>query len=134
MLIKIDQRRYRVPNDHPYAEAIEALARDHAFGVGNGRKLPQRNDVRHLWSSLRSDHRRLLTEVAKRPGGVAQDELQKLLNVDWTKLRGIHNGLARICERLEIEKPVRTMGYNADNRRYDMPADVATTVLNLSRR
>ena|SRR5690349_7155253 len=134
MLVKIEQRKYRIPNTHPFAEAIEALARAHAFSARNGTKLPERNDVKQLWSELGRDHRALLVSIAKRPGGVTQNELEKELSVDWTKLRGIHNGLARICERLEIEKPVRTMGYNSDNRRYDMAPDVAGTILKRSKR
>jgi hypothetical protein len=134
MLVKIGQHKYKIPNEHPYAEAIEALARAHALGVGNGSKLPERSDIKQLWPILRRDHRRLLTEIARRPGGVAQGELEKLLGVGWEKLRGIHNGLARICERVEVDKPVRTIGYNAENRRYDMPADVAATILKISKR
>ena len=45
--------------------------------------------------------------------------------------RGVHNGLARICERLGLEKPVRAVGYNATNRRYLMDPDVAATVKNM---
>ncbi len=134
MLVKIEQRKYRIPNSHSFAEAIEALARAYAFGVGNGARMPERNDIKQLWSELRPDHQKLLVEIAKRPGGITQSELEKELHVGWTKLRGIHNGLARICERLEIEKPVRTMGYNSENRRYEMPPDVAGTVGKLSKR
>jgi hypothetical protein len=51
--------------------------------------------------------------------------------VDWTGLRGLRNGLARICECLGFEKPVRVVGYNSENRRYLMDPDVATTIRNL---
>ena len=134
MRVLVRGTKYTIPNSHAYAQAIESLARTYALG-GDGRgRLPERNDVKQLWSELRQEHRTMLVEIAIRPGGIGQKDLQGALRVDYKGLRGIHNGLARICERLEVEKPVHTMGYNSENRRYDMPQDVAATIRRLAKR
>jgi hypothetical protein len=132
MKIVIGAERYRLKNDHPYAKAIVALARAYP-GASDATAVPQRNDVKQLWRELGDGHQQLLRQIAKHPSGVAQSDLEKLLGVDWQGLRGVHNGLARICERLGLEKPVRVLGYNAKNRRYVIDPDVATTVQRLGR-
>jgi hypothetical protein len=78
-------------------------------------------------SEIRPEPGHLLRAVSKE-SPVTQEDLQKKLGLDWMQLRGVHNGLARICEGLGIEKPVRTSGYNAENRTYEMSIDVATTI------
>jgi hypothetical protein len=129
--IVVGSEKYRLKNDHPFTKAIVALARAYPGTSDSANSVPQRNDVKQLWQELSSGHRQLLREIAKRPTGVAQSDLLKLLGVDWQGLRGVHNGLARICERLGLEKPVRAVGYNATNRRYLMDPDVAATVKNM---
>jgi hypothetical protein len=131
MKIIVGSEKYRLKNDHPFTKAIVALARAYPSTFDPTNSVPQRNDVKHLWQELGGGHRHLLREIAKRPAGVAQSDLMKLLGVDWQGLRGVHNGLARICERLGLEKPVRVVGYNARNRRYLMDPDAAATVKSL---
>ena len=84
--------------------------------------------MKQLWREMKAKHKALPWEVATRGGGASQTVLEGVLGVDWQSLRGVHNGLARICERLEIEKPVRATGYNSTNRTYHMDSDVAHTV------
>ena len=121
--------RYKIPNDAPFAKAILVLAR--AFESEGVPAPPRRNDVIQLWRELGANHRRLLHEVAKRPGGIPQSDLESALDTDWQGLRGVHNGLARICDGLGFEKPLRTIGYNAENRSYVMDPDVAGTIKSL---
>lgn len=122
--------RYQIPNDAPFAKAILALARAHESE--SVAPPPRRNDVIQLWRELGINHRRLLSEVAKRPGGIPQNDLETSLDTDWQGLRGVHNGLARICDRLGFEKPLRAIGYNAENRSYVMDPDVAVTIKSLA--
>lgn len=133
MIITINSEKYRLKNDHPFAKAIVALARAYPGAIDSRGRVPERNDVKQLWNELNDGHQQLLREIAKHPSGIAQSELENLLGVDWQGLRGVHNGLARICERLGLEKPVRVVGYNAKNRRYLMDPDAATTVQRLGK-
>jgi hypothetical protein len=57
--------------------------------------------------------------------------LESALGLDWQGLRGVHNGLARICDGLGFEKPLRAIGYKAENRSYVMDPDVAGTIKSL---
>jgi hypothetical protein len=123
-------KKYRLNNVHPFAQAIVALARAYP---GSSDSVPERNDIKQLWRDLNDNHRRFLAEIASQPGGISQSELESILAVDWQRLRGVHNGLARICEGLGLEKPIRVVGYNASNRRYLMDPDVAATVQKLAR-
>src|SRR5688572_18904086 len=123
MKIISDGKNYRVPDDHAYAEAILALAKAYERGDFGTAKLPARNDIKQLWRRLNPDHRELLTQIALYPG-VSQKDLEDKLGLDWTGLRGVHNGFARICETRGIEKPIRTAGYNQHNRCYTMDPDV----------
>ena len=139
MIVKTDGKKYIIPRGHPFALAIEALAKDYTLNKGSrakggGVEPPERNDVKQLWREISSKHKALLEAVATRPGGASQADLEKALGLQWKDLRGVHNGLARICERLGVEKPVRTTGYNATNRTYLMDPDVAHTVRNLVKR
>jgi hypothetical protein len=124
--------KFQLNNSHPFAKAILTIARAYASQPG-AVPLPERNDVKQLWRELRPAHKKFLREIAKQPGGVAQADLAQVLGVSWTGLRGVHNGLARICEGVGIDKPVRVVGYNAGNRRYLMDPDAAKTVGNLSK-
>jgi hypothetical protein len=133
MKIEHQGKLYRVDDDHPYAAAILALARSLKHHPVSHTSTPQRNDVKQLWRHLRSSHRRFLRAVSK-DSPVTQADLQKKLDLDWKQLRGVHNGLARICDGLGIEKPVRTSGYNAENRTYEMSTDVATTIRKIPRK
>ncbi|RYZ16392.1 MAG: hypothetical protein EOO70_04555 [Myxococcaceae bacterium] len=131
--------KYIVPSDHPFALAIETLAKDYtlnkrARSKGGAAEPPERNDVKQLWREIGAKHKALLEAVATRPGGASQADLKTALTIEWQELRGVHNGLARICERLGVEKPVRTTGYNATNRTYLMDPDAALTVRNLVKR
>ena len=131
--IVVGSERYRLKNNHPYAKAIVALARAYPGSASTTDSLPTRNDIKQLWRELGAGHQQLLREIARRPGGIAQSDLESHLRVDWQGLRGVHNGLARICEGLGLEKPVRAVGYNSNNRRYFMDPDVAATVHKLSK-
>ncbi len=133
MKIVVGSVKYRLKNGHPYAKAIVALARAYPGASESADSVPERNDIKQLWRDLGESHQQLLGKIASRPGGVSQPDLESLLGVDWQGLRGVHNGLARICERLGLEKPVRVVGYNSTNRRYLMDPDVAATVQKLSR-
>ena len=128
MKIVVNSDRYKLRNDHPYAQAIIALARAYQFNPRSADELPARNDVKQLWRNLSPAHRELLHEIATRPNGIPQADLEAALGLDWKGLRGVHNGLARICDGLGVQKPVRALGYNAGNRRYLMDPDVAATV------
>lgn len=124
---------YRVDDSHPHAAAIVALALGSKNGPASRIAAPQRNDVKQLWRHLRPPHRRFLRAVAK-DAPIPQEDLQKRLGLDWKELRGVHNGLARICERLGIEKPLRTSGYKTENRIYEMSADAAATIQKIPRK
>ncbi|HYH98163.1 hypothetical protein [Hyalangium sp.] len=139
MKVLINGKRYSIPSTHAFALAIESLAKDYTLNKasrakGGGDEPPERNDVKQLWRDISSKHKALLRAVAKRPGGASQADLETDLGLQWQELRGVHNGLARICERLGVEKPVRTTGYNATNRTYLMDPDIAHTVRNLVKR
>lgn len=131
MKIYFRKEVYRFDNGHPFVPAILELARNSLSRAKGRAVVPERNDIKRLWLELGKGHRELLYQIARHPLGTSQDELQKALAVDWQGLRGVHNGLARICERLGCEKPIRVVGYNSDNRRYLMDPDVATTVTTL---
>ena len=131
MKIVVGSEKYHLKNDHPYAKAIIALARSYPGASETADAVPQRNDIKQLWRELNDSHQRLLREIAYRPNGVSQPDLEALLGIDWQGLRGVHNGLARICARQGCEKPVRVVGYNLKNRRYVMDPDIAATVQNL---
>jgi hypothetical protein len=133
MKIVVGSEKFSLRNDHPYAKAIVALARAYPGAPKSAYSVPERNDVKQLWHELSDSHKRLLREIANRPNGISQPDLENLLAVDWQGLRGVHNGLARICERFACEKPVRVVGYNSMNRRYLMDPDVAATVQKLSK-
>jgi hypothetical protein len=129
MKVIMGTKKYKLKNSHPLAQAIIVLAQAYPASTGS---VPERNDVKQLWRDLNANHRELLTEIAKRPTGISQSDLQTALGTDWQGIRGVHNGLARICEGLGFEKPVRVVGYNSTNRRYLMDPDVAATVQKLS--
>lgn len=132
MKIIVGKERFQLENSHPFAVAILTIARAYASQPG-ALPVPERTDVKQLWRDLKPPHKRLLREIARRPGGIPQADLAQALQVDWTGLRGVHNGLARICEGIGIEKPVRAIGYNSTNRRYLMDPDAAATILKLSK-
>ena len=132
MKIIAGNEKFQLKNSHPFAAAILTFARAYASQPG-ALPVPERTDVKQLWRELRPPHKRLLREIARRPGGIAQADLANALQVNWTGLRGVHNGLARICEGLGIRKPVRAIGYNSTNRRYLMDPDAAATILKLSK-
>lgn len=133
MKLDFQGKVYRIDDDHPYAVAMLALARSLKKRPISRVSAPQRNDVKQLWQHLKAPHRKFLRAVSK-DSPVTQEDLQNKLGLDWMKLRGVHNGLARICDGLGIEKPVRTSGYNAENRTYEMSIDVATTIRKIPRR
>jgi len=132
MRIKVGQDIYTLPNSSHSAHVIIAIAKAHKHESGSITSPPERNDIKHLWRELGTNHQAFLREISKRPNGISQHELEKAIALDWEGLRGIHNGLARICKRLDYEKPVRVIGYNASNRRYVMDSDVAVTVKKLA--
>ena len=132
MKIVVGSEKYKLRNSHPYAKAIVALARAYPAAITTD-SIPTRNDIKELWRGLGEGHQQLLREIARRPGGISQSDLESLLGVDWKGLRGVHNGLARICEGFGLDKPVRAVGYNSNNRRYLMDPDVAATVQKLSK-
>ena len=134
MKIIVGTDQYKIPNNAPFAKAIIALARAYkSESEAATAPPPEKTWVKQLWPELGENHQRLLKEVAKWPlaRGIPQSELEAVLGTDWQGLRGIHNGLARICDRLGCEKPLRTIGYNASNRSYVMDPDVAGTIKNL---
>lgn len=130
MLIKHGRTKYQLSNSSQYVAAIIRLARAATEDI-NGEPPPSRNDVKQLWRELGKNHQQLLTQVAKRPG-IPQADLEGALGLDWLGLRGVRNGLSRICERVGVEHPVRAMGYNNANRRYTMDSDVAATIKRLT--
>lgn len=132
MKIQHGKRKYEIPNNHPLIDAILVLVNSAADSVETSRDpVPQRNDIKTLWRSLRRGHKRFLGLVAQYPRGLKQADVIKKLKVEPDDLRGVHNGLARICDGRGIDKPVSSSGYNAENRVYYMLPDVAATVLKL---
>lgn len=126
MKITYRQEKFSIDNSHPFVEAILAIARTHARPTV---VTPERNDVKRLWRLLSDSHKKLLKKIASHPGGVSQRELITAIGLNSVQLRGVHNGLARICEGADIEKPIRVAGYNATNRSYSMDQDVRVTIL-----
>jgi hypothetical protein len=131
----------KLDNDHPATHAILAILAMVDRYEDNGRTVPQRGDTARLWRDLRKPHKALLVAVSEHAQGVTQSELVERLRADLRKpkfsvlsLRGIHIGLARICDGLGIEKPIETIGYNAENRTYRMRPDAAGTVRKLAKR
>jgi len=123
---------YLLDDDHPYALAILALAQRYAQDRSIETRVGSRGgtDIEMLWRFLTPRHRQLLYEIAKRPG-ISQSELETALGLDWKGLRGVHNGLARICEGLGYEKPIRVSGYKSSNRSYSMDPDVRQSITKL---
>lgn len=130
MRIKHKRQTYTIPNSHPFVEVILLIARSATAGASDV-STPERNDVKRLWPNLRAAQRGFLGLAAQHPSGIAQADVLKKLKLDANDLRGLHNGLARICDGLGVEKPVSSTGYNAANRVYHMLPDVAKTVLRL---
>jgi hypothetical protein len=120
-----------IPRDSYYAEAIRSIVKAFERQKADNDSIPERNDIKALWPQLQYDKKWFLHAIAQHQGtiGVSQLTLEEILEVNWEKLRGIHNGLARISARLEMENPVRTIGYNRSNRRYHVDASTAKTVL-----
>ena len=135
MRITHGRQKFVISNKGPYTDAIMLLVRAAADPAASpDTAATERNDVKVLWRSLRGPHKRFLAKVAEYPAGISQGDLGTKLGLDWKELRGVHNGLARICEGQKIEKPVKTSGYNAENRVYHMLPDVARTVLKLNKK
>jgi hypothetical protein len=120
-----------IPGNSNYADAIRIIIRAFKQQRIGDSSVPERNDIKTLWPQLQDNHKQLLRIIAQQQGttGVTQPVLEKKLGVGWVGLRGIHNGLARISAGLEIENPVRTIGYNRSNRRYQVDASTAETVI-----
>lgn len=99
------------------------------------RSLPERNDVKRLWPELNPKAQKFVGLIAKHAReGIEQEDVEKRLGLDSNGLKGIHNGLARICKGRGVDNLIETLGYRRDNRRYVMRADVAKTVLKLAGR
>ncbi len=119
----------KIPDRDPYAKAILALVRAYQSGGASTTDVPTRNDIRSIWRNLDDRHKNLLRHIARsKSGRVTQIQLQKSLDLDSPGLRGVLNGLTRICIRLQ---EVKALGYNATNRQYYLDADVAATVNSL---
>lgn len=123
MEIVIKAQKYSIEDDNPYAKAIIAIV-----GVYNNNNFQKENnsyeeDYKKLWQELNEKHKKMLTVIAESREGIYQFELEKKLKVNWQGLRGIHNGFARICERLNIRKPIIITGYNSNNRKYSIEED-----------
>ncbi len=128
-------QKTHIPSDSPFADIVRSVI--NAFGTerNSDGPTPERNDVKNwLWPELREEQKRFLYEVATHPLGVGQKALENALSGGWVGLRGAHNGLARICVRLRMDKPVWETGYNSSNRRYHMSPDAAKTVIKLWKR
>jgi hypothetical protein len=130
MKIEANSQVFTLKDREPLAKTILNLL--HASGRSPGQSPPAvfgKNDFARLWEQLNDGYRGMLYEISKRPvAGINQKELQDLLKIEWEKMRGLSNGIARICARLEIEKPFRTEGYNEFTRVYRMDKDTAATV------
>ena len=132
MKIVYQNQVFKIRNDHRYVPAILALTRTAPFDDDGSSPIPERNDIKQLWRELKLSHRRFLYTIARHPTGIAQSDLEKSLGLTWEGLRGVHNGLARIADRLGLDKPVSVVGYNSENRTYHMTPDIAATVKTLN--
>src|SRR5688572_22146333 len=124
--------KHFVPDDSSFARAILEVVNAYQ-GTLPRKEGPFRNDIKRLWRVLNDQHRRFLLAIAKDPG-ISQAEIQEKLQLDMAGLRGVHNGLARICKSNGFEKPVRTSGYNASNKTYSMDDDVRATIFEMAKR
>jgi hypothetical protein len=94
--------------------------------------LPERNDVKRLWTELSPKAQGFVGLVAQRAReGINQQDVERRLGLDFNGLKGVHNGLARICKGRGMDNLVETLGYHRNNRRYVMRGDVAKTVVKL---
>jgi hypothetical protein len=131
MLIISGSEKLRLHDAHAFARAIVVLAQ--AYRGESSSSASEGKCITTLWPDLGEGHRRLLAEIARRPGGIAQSELECILGITWQQLRGVHNGLSRICERLGLDKPIRTLGYNSKNRRYLTSPEIGSAVRQLTK-
>ena len=121
-----------LPNGHALTKAILVLARACEKGERVNDAVPTRNDIRLIWREINDSHKAVLAEIA-RFGSRRQSQLVAALRIDSQGLRGVLNGLTRICNRIDAENPIRVIGYNASNRQYFIDADVAATIQTLQR-
>jgi hypothetical protein len=137
MIIRDGGRKTKIPNGSPYADAIRLLMGGFQAASLQGAgptAPPARNDIKQLWRELDDRHRNVLKTIAAYTQGILQEDLETKLGIGWEDLRGRNIGLSRICSRLDVEYPIRSTGYNRDNRRFYLDPDVAKTVLDLSKR
>lgn len=132
MKITYKKQVISVPDGHALAKAILVLARSCEKGERVNEAVPTRNDIRGIWREINDSHKAVLAEIAKF-GTRRQSQLTTALRIDSQGLRGVRNGLTRICNRIGAENPIRVIGYNASNRQYSLDADVAATIQALQR-
>ena len=137
MVILEDGRRTKIPRTSDYAKLVRLVvtAYDRANLTQDGDATPPaRNDIKRLWRELHARHKDVLKKIAAYTNGIAQDDLERALDIEAEDLRGRNTGLSRICSRLKIDYPILQTGYMRDNRRFFLPPDVAKTVLELAGR
>jgi len=128
-------KKTTIPRDKYYAEAIRSIIKAFEQEKAENDNVPEQNDVKQLWPNLQDAHKKFLYIIARKsPNRISQPILEDKLEVDSNDLRGIHNGLARICKNHEVENPVRSIGYNRSNRQYYVDASAAKTIRSLWKR
>jgi hypothetical protein len=81
-----------------------------------------------LWGACTDAHRGLLGVIAL-PGEVSQVALEEALGVTGVGLRGLTTGLAKICRRLGVDYPIRSVGSHRPTRRFSLVPHFRQAVL-----
>lgn len=120
MKIVTDKESYTIKNDHPYAQAILLLVK--SYNQQTTDTWP--GDIKYLWVQLNDEHKRIFKLLVKHPEGVSQTLVMKTLKLNWQELRGVLNGITRICNRLGYSTPIQSHGHSAAARKYWLDSSV----------
>lgn len=122
-----------IPDDHPYAAALLALAHAALETPVPRRTASVSESVAALWKAARP-YRAALLVLAKAPKeGLPHRALMQRLAMRPMKFRGLQTGIARICQGLAIDNPIKRAGYAQANRVYYMEPAVARAIKSLTK-
>lgn len=111
-----------IPDTDPRAEQIRALL------LGQNTVSAS---IERLWASCTAAHRSLLLAVATRLE-ISQIDLERELGVNAEELRGRSAGLSKICVRLQMQRPIQSVGGRREVRRFSASRDAASQILRLA--